>query len=124
MRVFGGVTRADLLNEVRAIIKLCDNKTNKYIVEVRRHGQLPGFATCYFIDMEYCSENLETHIDAMSSSQDDANTILPTKQRILEALRIVQDIAQGLAFIHELGEVHRDLKPRNGIAHFLLIFYT
>ena len=27
---------------------------------------------------------------------------------------IVKDIALGLAFLHGIGEVHRDLKPRNG----------
>ena len=40
---------------------------------------------------------------------------------------ILADIADGLAYIHELGEVHRDLKPSNGTPHdfwgtsFLLI---
>jgi len=37
----------------------------------------------------------------------------------LSFLGIVEHIASGLAFIHSKGELHRDLKPRNGIPNSL-----
>lgn len=39
-----------------------------------------------------------------------------TQERLLpvpEALRITEDVAEGLAYAHELGVVHRDIKPEN-----------
>lgn len=38
---------------------------------------------------------------------------------IMKIWRIMEDITSGIAFIHFHKEVHRDLKPRNGIAQHL-----
>ena len=45
-------------------------------------------------------------------SVSEAGVSEPTTEKIW---KIVGDIAGGLEFIHRHGEVHRDLKPRNGI---------
>jgi len=41
-------------------------------------------------------------------------TVTPENRRD-EIARIMKDISSGLAFIHLQGEIHRDLKPRNGM---------
>jgi len=35
--------------------------------------------------------------------------------RAAQIWNIMADISSGVAFIHSRGEIHRDLKPRNGI---------
>jgi len=37
------------------------------------------------------------------------------------AYNILQQILNGLLFIHCLGEVHRDLSPQNGIVQYILL---
>lgn len=42
--------------------------------------------------------------------------IYPPDFRVMGIWNIVMQVANGLAFIHHHNEVHRDLKPRNGIS--------
>jgi serine/threonine protein kinase len=111
----------DISNEVRAITKLC-NAAHPNIVEVYFHGCIMN--TClygYFIDMEYCAVNLQTHMQHMPTPP---LPYLAANQKedpvywegVAEVTSILAAIACGLAFIHEHGEVHRDLKPANGIS--------
>ena len=91
-------------NESRAIAKLCGAGTHRNIVVVLRQGTVKNSGMFYF-DMEYCGENLADFIHAFGG----------TRIWLVTACGIMSDISAGVAFIHEQGEVHRDLKPRNSI---------
>ena len=97
-------------NELRAIKKLC-NGTHKHIIKVFEFGDLPDSSHAY-IDMELCSLNLDQY------NQSIRTTILvhhsARSMRVGEIWSIVGQIADGLAFIHQQREIHRDLKPQNG----------
>lgn len=81
------------------------------------------------IDMELCVLSLTDYIKSQISLKqliiqlsDDTNQgmSLVGNERILvekhgESLNILLQITQGIEFIHSQGEVHRDLKPDNGI---------
>jgi len=68
--------------------------------------------------MQLCDMNLNDyirnpcpqHLTGKSRFFSTNNPYVPVEWAILS------DIASGLAFIHSLGEVHRDLKPRNGVS--------
>ena len=74
-------------------------------------GDLPDSSYAY-IDMELCSLNLDQY------NQSIRTTILvhhsARSMRVGEIWSIVGQIADGLAFIHQQREIHRDLKPQNG----------
>lgn len=114
------MTRQDILNEVRAIDKLCNLDTHRNIVQVFRQGPLQS-SPYYFFDMEYCPINLEKRIKDSESllkplSTGNGNQDFDTTfKSMFKVMRIVADITKGLAFIHSKGEVHRDLKPQKGI---------
>jgi serine/threonine protein kinase len=93
----------------------------KNIVSVLQFGFLENNPACYYLDMELCDLNLESYIfqnvspeiiasihDALAvNSQEASNRMVPV-------WRIILDICNGVRFIHEHQEVHRDLKPKNG----------
>ena len=64
--------------------------------------------TLYYIDMEYCDGNLEEYIAGRSPSSQ-------TPLTMAEVWSVMIDIAKGVEFIHDHGEVHRDLKPQNSL---------
>lgn len=109
MRPFGLVTRNDITNEARAVSKLCSPGTHTNIVEVFRHERLPFYSPYYYLDMEYCQMNLEEFIDRMNSIDWRLSVV-----NTVRTLQIVVQILNGVAYIHDHNEVHRDLKPRNG----------
>lgn len=101
-------------NEIRAIAKLCVHR-HENIVQVFEHGKVPGFPY-YFIDMELCDVDLSAYIDCKYAGAHLAKRIDPALSEGMSATwEILKDITDGLIFIHKLNEIHRDMKPRNGI---------
>jgi serine/threonine protein kinase len=121
----GGFLRIeDLKNEIRAVDKLrsAAKPHEENIVIVTRHGTLSS-SSLYFFDMELCDFNLEHYItvlwepnnlEKMYSGWQTESTV-DWSSRLSEIWIIMSQIAHGVAFIHRQKEVHRDLKPRNGI---------
>lgn len=111
IRPFHGITEDDIRNEIRALDKLCTHYVDN-IVRVLRHDFLPQ-SVFYYIDMELCEFNLE---DFIREGWPDGPVVGPrfASREIFVVWNILRDIMKGLAFIHNLKEVHRDMKPRNG----------
>ena len=84
------------------IAELCKPGGHPNIVAVFRHGEFSNNALYYF-DMELCAANLEQH-----------RLLNEATLTTIEICHILRQIAGGVAFIHDCGKVHRDLKPRNG----------
>ena|ERR1700737_2954982 len=103
-------------NEARAVSKLCRDGAHPNIVAVFRHGQLPNMP-CYFIDMELCDINL-THY--MYSGMVPDNIPAFSRDDVQQIWNVMISIASGVKYIHNLGEVHRDLRPDNSMfLHYL-----
>lgn len=99
-------------NEIRAVSKLCDGR-NINIIDVFRCGEIDGGPYRY-IDMELCEMNLAdynhrfwTEMNVSSEHQ--------SVPKFLGICDITKQIANALVFLHSNEEVHRDLKPQNGI---------
>lgn len=117
----------DIENEMRAIEKLAEGHIN--VVAVFGHGWLKGPFRCYYFDMELCDCTLETYIygdreflfDEEWHKRVVDTTVVPKDDfvfmRCMNILEIMVELTQGLSFIHARKQVHRDLKPRNGIPY-------
>ena len=74
--------------------------------------------------MELCDCNLETYLVGLRKTQREINTSSEDQNLssilMKNPLDILKDITSGIAFIHEQGEIHRDLKPHNSQFHYLL----
>jgi serine/threonine protein kinase len=127
VRPFASITTSDIANEARVISKLCNRSTSTNIVKITGHGwYASGFSTYYFIDMEFCSKNLDDHIKLQAQNSRLPIHYLEMGRRrpfFLSMMEIFfnhgMEIIRGLNFLHSLGEVHRDLKPQNGNLQFL-----
>jgi len=89
------------------------------LVDIYRDGWLKTQASpSYFFDMEYCEYTLEYVLRKLADEEtktiEDVEIQLIAQQRIQIALRAAKDITSGLEFIHNNGQAHRDIKPRNG----------
>jgi serine/threonine protein kinase len=106
---------------MRAVSKLCKPDTYINIVSVLNFGKIPR-SYFYFLDMEFCEFNLDTYIQRKWTPEIKEKApklvgidVLPECVRIAQAGKIMTDIAAGVSFIHSHKEIHRDLKPQNGI---------
>src|SRR5271170_5982590 len=95
IRVFGGVTEKDILNEVRAVEKLCKPGTHKNIVCVFRQGWLlPSY---YYLDMEFCDLDLDCWIQrrwtpALEEKLPYFTANLPSRLRMTQIWSIMEDL--------------------------------
>jgi serine/threonine protein kinase len=76
----------------------------------------------YYIDMELCDLNLENYITSQRSCMvsikwqvsQSAKIHIPSNVKLAMILSIINDITDGLVFMHSRRVIHRDLKPPNG----------
>ena len=108
----------DIEKEARVVTKVCSPiaSANNGIVKVFLHDWLPPDHHYYFLDMEYCEKNLKDHLAGCKPldptwGEGDASFC----DRINDAVKISNHITHGLAFIHALDVVHRDLTPQNSM---------
>jgi len=114
IRPWAGIRQADIDNEVRAINKLCKSKHSN-IVQVLDYGRLKADGVFYFIDMELCEISLEKYIQGETINDlINWNTVHIHNEVHEHAYIIMQQILNGMIYIHCLNEVHRDLSPNNG----------
>jgi serine/threonine protein kinase len=125
IRLAGRIRQTDIDNEVRAIKKLCQCKHSN-IIQVLGFGQFEPEGVTYFIDMELCEISLQEYIEGRTVNDlIDWNTIRIRQEVHEHAYKILQQILNGLIYIHCFHEVHRDLSPNNGTSfscRFLTLF--
>jgi serine/threonine protein kinase len=68
--------------------------------------------------MEFCDLNLDSWIQCRWTPVVKQNlpyltANVPSRTRMTQIWDIMEDLTKGVAFIHTMGQVHRDLKPRN-----------
>jgi len=116
------IERRQIVNEVGAATTLCgDGHPN--IIQTFEHGPLDDLS--YFIDMELCNLNLRQFLrgDKDKVKPDDWFLHWPIEHpgdKGFFIFALMQEIANGLYFIHGNDIVHMDLKPENSIAPSLL----
>ena len=116
IRLWAGITQPEIDNEVRAINKLCKSN-HPNIVQVLGYGQLKADGVFYFIDMELCETSLEKYLQGeMINGVINWNEVRIRNEVHEHAYNIMQQILNGMIYIHCLNEVHRDLSPNNGIS--------
>lgn len=135
VRPFGEVNELDIQNEARSTAEILQSGGHKNIIGILRHGWIDSPYQYYFIDMEFCDFNLHNYIHEpttiiieMDDLPNHSQTVDPIallsgtikkevgwSMKLHNIWTIMNETASGLAFLHRHGQVHRDLKPRNGI---------
>jgi serine/threonine protein kinase len=103
--------------EAKAVTLLCTGGWEPNIIHVLDHGYL-SFVN-YYIDMELCDISLADLLKQEKREDGLVNWYLqwPIENfddRIFFILAFMQELSNGLYFIHAHDQVHRDLKPANG----------
>jgi serine/threonine protein kinase len=119
-------------NEVRVVRKFEITGSHENIVSVLKHGWLEENLT-YFFDMERCALTLDAFIrfkfrERLGLAQFfSMQTSALDNLDILSFWSIVNDVTNGLNYIHQLNEIHRDMKPSNGKpvnAYLMIVFLS
>jgi len=131
--------RGIVQNEIRTLLELNNKGPHDNIVRMLNHGWLGNPHNYFYMDMELCDINLHEYIYLPRSLNFDVGLLSSMRTptyvgencsplvRVRNILTIMTHISRGLEFLHRHNQVHRDLKPRNGlflsfILNFLLIF--
>ena len=93
---------------------------NNNIVRVLDHGWIRRNPNWYYFDLELCALSLEDYVSGNFKSILGISQFLDLAFANSHALgclslwKILENITNGLHFIHTSRVVHRDLKSRNG----------
>lgn len=113
---FGGTVRVDdFETEVKAMKMVCQQRSHLNVIRLFDDGTIvPN--SLYYIDMELCDINLEQYINGIGTivGFHRLRDWAKSEPDLFLITAIMQQLLSGLAFIHMQGQVHRDLKPRNG----------
>lgn len=115
---YSQANRKAVEDEAKAVTLLC-TQGHPNIIEVLDHGQL-SFVN-YFIDMELCDTSLADLLkrEKRKDGMEDWYLQWPienVQDRFFFILALMQELANGLYFIHGHDQVHRDIKPENGMS--------
>lgn len=115
IKPFAELSYEEIQNEFRAVEKFGRNSSD-HLVAVFNYGRLPE-SPYYFIDMELGDMDLDQYIypDEPDNRNLDFQSSLPIRTDVNDIWKIMRDISNGLTFIHNHMETHRDIKPKNGI---------
>jgi serine/threonine protein kinase len=108
-----------ITNEVRVLNKIRENGGHPNIITVLWHGWM-ATGHFYALDMDLCEMNLGNFIDGgYITALGPQYFEMGGEGDLLDCLTmwtIMRHVTSGLEHIHSLREVHRDLKPHNGIS--------
>lgn len=117
----GNITDDDIEKEVGVILQMCTTG-HRNIVQILDNGWFRS-GSIYFIDMYLCALNLDDYIYRKNEYPPRAFALLnepsfvvessSTRSKLRNIWTIIDNIAQGLEFMHEKHYIHRDLKPMN-----------